>query len=115
MTRTTTLAASLAALIASIAFADVADAKIKHFRGTRDQVRAACGAQGGNITEGMDSQGRGLHVLRQGRQQRHLLGRRQLHRQVFPVGDGRPGGNGAHRARRGGARAAPTFGKPGLE
>jgi hypothetical protein len=44
---------AVAGVVALLTAADFADAKvkIKHFKGTRDQVRAACAEQGGELIE----------------------------------------------------------------
>jgi hypothetical protein len=54
MKRRILLTAAFAVIVGSMSIADLAEAKIKiiHFKGTRDQVRAAC--DGGVLVEGKD-------------------------------------------------------------
>jgi hypothetical protein len=54
------LAAAFLAVAGSIVLTDAADAKTKHFKGTRDQVRAACKGDNKDLIEGVDSKGIGF-------------------------------------------------------
>lgn len=62
MSRMTFCAAALVAIAGSLALTNVADAKIKQFSGTRDQVRSACSSSGGELIEGVDNKGVGISI-----------------------------------------------------